>query len=107
MVRPAEAKFLDLQPQVEQAASEVFQHRGAGPAERLVTAYTNACLQRVDAAYGELVDFLTFKYLYSYPHVAPPPLPAVAEPPVPDRSLSRASGRPREDRPRACEEDER
>lgn len=34
----------------------------------------NSCLENVDAAYGQLVDHLMFKYLYSYAGVAPPEL---------------------------------
>jgi len=44
-------------------------------------------LENVDTAYGELVEFLTFKYLYSYAKVAPPTLPqvgTVAVPAIPD-----------------------
>jgi dipeptidase len=83
---PAEEQFLTLQPQFEEAAVRMFQEHGAASAEQFVTAYSNACLEKVDAAYGELVDFLTFKYLYSYSQAAPPSLPQVspvAIPPMP------------------------
>jgi hypothetical protein len=43
-------------------------------------------LEKVDEAYGELGDFLTFKYLYSYSQAALPSLPQVspvAIPPMP------------------------
>jgi dipeptidase len=80
---PAEARFLALQDEFEEAAVRVFSKHGAARAQAFVTDYTNACLDKVDDAYGELVDYLTFKYLYSYSHVAPPVLPAVTAPTVP------------------------
>ena len=48
-----------------------------------VTEYTNACLENVDTAYGELVDYLVFKYLYSYSDAAPPKLTGVNPPAIP------------------------
>ena len=50
---------------------------------RFVAEYTNSCLENVDNAYGELVDYLLFKYLYSYSDAAPPKLPEVSTPTVP------------------------
>jgi hypothetical protein len=52
-------------------------------AERFVTEYTKLCLENVDNAYGELVDYLMFKYLYSYSSAAPPKLTGVSAPRVP------------------------
>lgn len=81
---PAEERFFRLQPELEDAAVQVWKDQGAAGAERFVTAYSNSCMEKVDEAYGELVDFLMFKYLYSYSSAAPPSLPrigAVAVPP--------------------------
>ena len=80
---PAEARFLTLQPEFEDAAVRLFREHGAARAEAFVTDYTNSCLVKVDGAYGELVDYLTFKYLYSYPNAAPPKLPEVGAPTIP------------------------
>jgi len=80
---PAEARFLALQPEFEAAAVRVFRKYGAAHAERFVTEYTNSCLENVDNAYGELVDYLMFKYLYSYSDSAPPKLMEVSTPTVP------------------------
>jgi len=80
---PAEERFLTLQGEFEDAAVRVFNEQRAARAEEFVTAYTNSCLEKVDDAYGELVDFLMFKYLYGYSQVAPPKLPAVVRPAVP------------------------
>jgi dipeptidase len=81
---PAEERFLAIQPDFEKAAVRVFERHGAAGAERFVTQYTNSCLESVDEAYGQLVDYLTFKYLYSYSHAAPPTLPEVGAPRVPN-----------------------
>jgi len=83
---PAEKRFLTLQPDLEDAAVRVYGKHGAAQAEKFVTEYTNSCLQKVDDAYGELVDHLMFKYLYSYSHAAPPKLPEVSAPTVPASS---------------------
>jgi dipeptidase len=80
---PAEERFLTLQPDFEEAAVRVFRKYGAARAERFVSDYTNSCLEKVDDAYGELVDYLMFNYLYSYPDVASPKLPEVGPPAVP------------------------
>jgi dipeptidase len=80
---PAEERFMALQPEFEDAAVRVFREYGAERAERFVTRYTNSCLEQVDDAYGELVDYLMFKYLYSYSRVAPPKLPVVSRPTIP------------------------
>jgi len=76
---PAEARFLAIQPEFEDTAVRVFRKHGAAGAERFVTEYTNSCLKNVDDTYGELVDYLMFKYLYSYSNAAPPKLPGVGE----------------------------
>jgi len=80
---PAEAQFLALQPEFEDAAVRVFRKYGVEHAERFVTEYTNSCLENVDNTYGELVDYLMFKYLYSYSDAAPPKLTEVSTPTVP------------------------
>ena len=64
-------------------AAQVFEKYGAARAERFVTEYTNSCLENVDNTYGELVDYLMLKYLYSYSDVAPPKLTEVSTPTVP------------------------
>ncbi|NUQ62752.1 MAG: C69 family dipeptidase [Pirellulales bacterium] len=83
---PAEEQFLSLQTRFEDAAVRAWKERGPDAAAQLVTAYSNSCLEKVDNAYGELVDYLMFRYLYSYPAASPPSLPrigAVAIPEVP------------------------
>ena len=85
--KPAEAQFLALQGKFEDAAVAVFNEQGAKRAEEFVTEYTNSCLDAVDDTYGELVDYLMFKYLYSYAQTAPPTLVGVSPPTIP--SLSR------------------
>jgi hypothetical protein len=40
-------------------------------------------LEKVDKVYGELVEFLMFKYLYSYAQAAPPGLPQMGPIAVP------------------------
>lgn len=87
---PAEERFLALQPRFEDAAVRVFREHGAARAEQFVTAYTNSCLEKVDDAYGELVDFLMFKYLYSYSKTAPPKLPEIGAPRMPTMPGSHA-----------------
>lgn len=82
---PAEARLLTLQPEFEEAAVRVFNKDGAAGAERFVTEYTNTCLEDVDGMYGELVDHLMFKYLYSYSNAAPPALPKVPTFTIPAR----------------------
>ena len=83
---PAEEQFLALQGEFEDAAVAVFQKHGAARAEKFVTEYTNSCLEKVDDAYGELVDYLMFKYLYSYAQAAPPTLTEVSPPTIPTLS---------------------
>lgn len=84
VVEPAEERFLTLQPEFEDAAVRVFRNCGAARTESFVTEYSNLCLEEVDDAYGELVDYLMFKYLYSYSNAAPPKLPSVGAPTVSD-----------------------
>jgi dipeptidase len=79
----AEERFLTLQPEFEKAAVRVWEDHGVAGAEQFVTAYSNSCLEEVDKVYGELVDFLMFKYLYSYAQAAPPSLPQIGPIAVP------------------------
>lgn len=80
---PAEEQFLALQPEFENAAVRAFSEHGAECAEQFVTAYTHSCLEAVDNAYGELVDYLMLKYLYSYADIAPPKRPEIGKPTIP------------------------
>ncbi len=82
---PAERQLLDAQPVFETIASEIYEECGVKCAEQFVTEYTNACLESVDQAYGELVDQLMFKYLYSYSASAEQKPVRVAIPRIPDR----------------------
>jgi D-mannonate dehydratase len=59
------------------------EYSAAARAERFVTEYTNSCLESVDNAYGELVDYLMFRYLHSCSDVAPPKLTGGSMPTVP------------------------
>ncbi len=86
VIGPAEERFLTFQTEFEDAAVRVFENDGPAGTERFVTEYTNLCLMQVDDAYGKLVDYLMFKYLYSYSNAAVPELPRVDMPIVPDRS---------------------
>ncbi len=84
---PAEKQFLAHQSEFEEAVARVCDQHEAARAEQFVTGYTTECLKNVDKTYGELVDYLTFKRLYSYSRIAPPKLPVVDMPPLP--ALSR------------------
>ncbi|MFV1968285.1 MAG: hypothetical protein ACC628_22910, partial [Pirellulaceae bacterium] len=84
--KPAEEQFLASQGEFEDAAVAVFKEHGAARSEEFVTEYTNACLDEVDDAYRKLVDYLMFKYLYSYAQAAPPALTGVSPPTVPTLS---------------------
>jgi dipeptidase len=83
---PAEQRFLNLQEQFEATAVRLFEQHGAQQAEEFVTEYSNSCLVSVDEAYGALVDYLIFKYLYSYSGAAQQELVPVAAPRVPSRT---------------------
>jgi len=86
VLKPAEEQFLAFQAEFEDAAVAVYNEQGAARAEEFVTKYTNSCLDEVDATYGELVDYLMFKFLYSYAQAAPPKLRGVSPPTVPTLS---------------------
>ncbi|OHB66278.1 MAG: hypothetical protein A2Y77_02125 [Planctomycetes bacterium RBG_13_62_9] len=85
VIRPAEERFLGIQPQLEKAAAEVFANAGARAAGTFVAEYTERCMKQVGYAYHELVDYLMFQYLLGDADVAPPGLPMIAAPTIPDR----------------------
>ena len=84
VVKPAEERFLDMQAEFEKAALGVFEKGGATAAETFVTNYARQCSTKVGHAYDELVDYLVFKYLLGYKGLAPPALPEIAAPVVPE-----------------------
>jgi dipeptidase len=81
---PAEAAYLKIQPQVEQVAAKVLKEQGEADAESFLNAYAEHCLTQVGYTYNELVDYLMFRYLLADAEVAPPKLPSVAPPAIPD-----------------------
>ncbi len=85
VIRPAEERFLALQPQLEKAAGEVFANAGARAAGAFVAEYTQCCMKQVSYAYHELVDYLMLQYLLGDIEIAPPRVPAVAAPAIPDK----------------------
>ena len=85
VIRPAEERFLGVQPQLEKAAAEVLANAGARAAGAFVAEYTQRCMRQVGYTYHELVDYLMFQYLLGDADVAPPSLPAVAAPVIPDK----------------------
>jgi len=58
---PAEKHFLKIQPEFENSLIKTLK----SDMEKMITEYSNSCLEKVDKAYDELVDHLMFKYLYS------------------------------------------
>lgn len=85
VIRPAEERFLAAQPRLEQTASEISAKSGAAAAGAFVADYTNNCMKQVGYAYHELVDYLMFQYLLGDADVAPPKLPEIATPAIPER----------------------
>jgi dipeptidase len=85
VIRPAEESFLVLQPQLEKAAADVFARASAGAAGAFVAEYTQRCMKQVGYGYHELVDYLMLQYLLGDAEVAPPQLPAIAVPAIPDK----------------------
>jgi hypothetical protein len=81
---PAEERFVRAQADLDKVAAGVFKKHGARTAEAFVTAYTNHCLKQVGYAYDELVDYLMFQYLLGDADVAPPRLPVIGAPVIPD-----------------------
>lgn len=84
MSQPAEAAFFKVQPQVEKAAVGALEKAGDQALERFLNAYADRCLTQVGYAYDELVDYLMFRYLVAHSDVAPPKLPAVGAPVIPE-----------------------
>jgi len=87
VIRPAEERFLGLQPQLERAAAAVFANAGARAAGAFVAEYTQSAMKQVGYAYHELVDYLMLQYLLGDADVAPPNLPVVAAPVIPDKAV--------------------
>jgi len=85
--KPSEERFLRAQPALEKAAADVFKKEGLRGTEAFLTQYTRHCLKQVGYACHELVDYLMLQYLLGYADVAPPRLPVVAAPLVPDRRI--------------------
>jgi hypothetical protein len=52
----------------------------------LLTDYASDCATSVGFAYSELVDYLMLRYVVGNPEFAPPRLPSIAAPTVPDRA---------------------
>lgn len=84
MIQPAEQGDLDFQPVFEQAALGVFREKGQQAAEKSLTSYASQCATHVGSAYFELVDYLMLRYLVGDPEFAPPALPRIAPPSMPD-----------------------
>jgi dipeptidase len=84
---PAETTFFAQQPDLESAIVDLYSSRSevaAGElAMKLVTTYTNSCMNAVSDGYWELVDYLLFKYYSRVSSGAPQELPVIECPPVP------------------------
>ncbi len=76
-----------MQPLLEQAATEVSANSGARAAGAMAAEYTRRCMKQVGCAYHELVDYLILQYLVGDADVAPPSLPAIAVPAIPDKPV--------------------
>ncbi len=81
---PAEEKYLGIQADFERKAAGVFKRNGAKGIENFVTDYARHCLNQVGYAYDELVDYLMFQYLLANPEIAPPKLPSISAPVIPE-----------------------
>ena len=88
VVQSAEERFFRAQPEFEKAAVAVLHEEGQHGAEAFATQYTGQCLKQVGCGYHELVDYLMFRYLVDHAEVAPPKLPVIGAPVIPDRSSS-------------------
>ncbi|MCL4181420.1 MAG: C69 family dipeptidase [Verrucomicrobia bacterium] len=84
MIEPAEQRSLSLQAELERTAVGLFREKGAGVAEVFLTDYTVAAAASVGSAYSELVDYLMLKYLMGDPEFAPPELPRIFAPAIPE-----------------------
>lgn len=83
VLQPAEQRYLDLQPDLEQAAIDLFQNRGPKAAEAFLTVYASDCATQAGHAYAELVDCLMLRFLAGDPEFARLPLPRIAPPALP------------------------
>jgi len=84
MIEPAEQRSFALQAELERTAAGLFREKGAGAAEAFLTEYTVAAAASVGSAYSELVDYLMLKYLMGDPEFAPPELPRIFAPAIPE-----------------------
>jgi dipeptidase len=84
VLRPAEERFLGVQADVEKAAAGIFEKKGPRVAEAFLTEYAHQCATNVGYAYHDLVDYLMFRYLLGDKELAPPRLPEIAAPAIPD-----------------------
>jgi len=82
--QPAEEKFFRIQAEFEKAAERVYKKHGANGVEKFTTDYARHCLDQVGYTYHELADYLMFQYLLGNSDVAPPKLPSIAAPVIPD-----------------------
>jgi len=84
MIEPAEQRSIALQAELERTAVGLYREKGAGAAEVFLTDYTVAAAASVGSAYSELVDYLMLKYLMGDPEFAPPELPRIFAPAIPE-----------------------
>ncbi|MBC8871294.1 MAG: C69 family dipeptidase [Planctomycetes bacterium] len=85
VLKPAEERFLGVQPELEKAASRIFEKHGAQRAEAFLNDYAQQSMMQAGHAYHELVDYLMFRYLIGDKELAQPPLPRIAAPVIPDK----------------------
>ena len=86
MIKPAEGRYLDFQPKLEETAAEILRNDGPKAAEAFLTAYTSDCAKQVGSAYSELVDYLMLRFLVGDSEFARPELPRIAAPMVPEKA---------------------
>lgn len=84
VVNPAEDRFLAVQAEFERAALGVFQKHGTSGVAAFLTDYARQCSTNVGNSYRELADYLMFQYLLGAKELAPPTLPRIAAPAIPD-----------------------
>jgi len=85
---PAEAAFFAQQSDMEGAVLDLYASNRSEVAARelgtkLVTKYTNACMNAASDGYWDLVDYMHFKYYSRVGSGAPQELPVIDCPPVP------------------------
>jgi len=83
VIKPAEAAFFKIQPDVERTAANIAEKYGYRGVEHFLNMYADQCLTQVGYAYNELVDYLIFRYLIDNWEVAPPKLPVIGAPVIP------------------------